>query len=432
LSHTLSRRALLAGLALAGVGRCPPGARAVTRGARFPLGVASGDPRPDGATLWTRYTGSRPLQAVIWRADDGDLASARFVTATPADGGFTHVEARGLPPDTWHHFSFVEGGAKLARSAVGRFRTAPAPGARPLVRFGATSCTCQGISFSVLARASERNNLDAFLLLGDTVYCDGARTLGEFRARWHDAFSTPEYQALKASTAVIATWDDHEFFNDWSEDVIAPPQFAAASRAWFEHLPVPRNDEAPARIWRSLRFGDTAEVFVLDSRSERYRSRSQYVSPEQLDWLKQGLLRSTATFKLVMTSVPISSFESIWFRASKADRWESFPEDRERILRHVEDEQIRGVLWVAGDFHLASAGRVSASGPGKDAIEVLVGPGAQLPNAAPFYPSAPQFDWSSGTNNFAELELDPRSGEARIAWVDRHGNAFHRAAYRLT
>ena len=39
------------------------------------------------------------------------------------------------------------------------------------------------------------------------------------------------------------------------------------------------------------------------------------------------------------------------------------------------------MLWVAGDFHLlASTGRVSPSGVGSRAIEVLAGPGAQVAN----------------------------------------------------
>jgi alkaline phosphatase D len=428
-----SRRELLAGLAVAGLGRCPQRVSSSKPDVqRFPLGVASGDPLPDGAVLWTRYTGSQPLRAVVWRADDEGLKGVRLFEAAPADGGFTHVDARGLAPDTWHHFAFVDLAGNVARSPVGRFRTAPAVGSRRRVRLGATSCTCNGLSFSVLARAAERDTLDAFLLLGDTVYCDGSRTLEQFREKWRDAFVQPEYQALKASTAMIATWDDHEFFNDWTEDTISPGQFAAASAAWFEHLPMRRDPRTPARVWRSLRFGDTAEIFVLDGRSERYRSRRQYLSPEQLGWLKDGLAKSTAVFKLIMNSVPISSFDSIWFRASIGDRWESFPEDREAILRHVDDVKIPGVLWVSGDFHLACAGRVSRSGPGEKAIEVLVGPGAQVPNAALVYPSAPQFDWSSGTNNFAELDLDPSSGDARITWIDRHGRALHHQVYRLT
>jgi alkaline phosphatase D len=289
-----------------------------------------------------------------------------------------------------------------------------------------------GLPFSVLARAAEHEHLDAFLLLGDTVYCDGARTLEQFRSKWNEAFSTPEYQALKASTAMIATWDDHEFFNDWTEDTISPQQFAAGSQAWFEHLPMRRDLKAPGRVWRRLRFGDTADVFVLDGRSERYRSRSQYISPQQMEWLKHGLQESSATFKLVMNSVPISQFDSLWFRPSRQDRWESFPADRSNILRHIENEKIPGVLWVTGDFHLSSAGRVSLSGLGSRAIEVLVGPGAQVPNAAPFYPSGPQFDWASGTNNFAELTLEPRSGDATVRWVDRHGRAIHVQTYHLT
>jgi alkaline phosphatase D len=429
----LSRRELLAGLAVAGIGRCPQRlSSAKADAARFPLGVASGDPLPDGAVLWTRYTGSQPLRAIVWRADDVELKGARLWDAAPADGGFTHVDARGLEPDTWHHFAFADLGRAVTRSPVGRFRTAPAAGTRKRVRLGATSCTCNGLPFNVLARAAERDHLDAFLLLGDTVYCDGARTLPQFREKWTDAFVQPEYQALKASTALIATWDDHEFFNDWTEDTISPAQFAAASRAWFEHLPMRRNPRVPARVWRSLRFGDTAEIFVLDGRSERYRSRRQYLSAEQLGWLKDGLSASTAAFKLIMNSVPISSFDSIWFRASRGDRWESFPEDRQNILSYIDDAKIPGVLWVSGDFHLACAGRVSRSGPGSTAIEVLVGPGAQVPNGALAYPAPPQFDWSSGTNNFAELDLDPASGDARIAWIDRHGKAIHTQIYRLT
>ena len=73
------------------------------------------------------------------------------------------------------------------------------------------------------------------------------------------------------------------------------------------------NAAAPDRIWRSFRWGHSAEVFVLDCRGERRPStrsvnptrESVYISRAQMDWLKAGLRASPAVFKFIVNSVPI-------------------------------------------------------------------------------------------------------------------------------
>jgi len=410
---SLTRREVSIALASAALVRC--GGRLVNPSPKeFPLGVASADPSPGGALLWTRYDGGEALRAVVW-PDGSDTA-----VEVPATGRWALAEITGLTPATWYRFAFVAGDK---RSSEGRFRTAPAPGTSPIVRLGATSCCKAGHPFDVLLRAGERTDLDAFLMLGDTVYADGAGSLDEYRAAWEDPLSTAEHQQLRASTALIATWDDHEVDNGWGGDNVTPEQLAAARQAFFEHMPQ-RTPNGAQVLWRSVRFGDTAEVFAVDSRSERDEAAGEYLSRAQMSWLKDGLAASPARFKLVMTSVPIAEYAVPLFAPFKDDRWEGFPASRAEILKHVEDEGIGGVLWVAGDFHLACSGRVSLSGPGQSAREILVGPAAQLPNLSPSYPAGPQFEWSSGLNNYAELELDPLRPSIRARWLDGRGRAI--------
>jgi alkaline phosphatase D len=421
---SLSRRDLSLGLAAAALTRCGPATLSPT--GVFPLGVASGDPAPQGIVLWTRYTGAAPLSVALWPAGTNDV---RTLSVTPDANGFVSLDVGALQSATDYGFAFRD--AAEQQSAVGRFRTAPDLQARPVVTIGATCCTKYGNAFDVLARAGQRSDLDAFLLLGDTIYADGAHTVEDFRGKWQEAFLLPEYQALKASTALVATWDDHEFNNDWARDTLDPGRFTAGSTAWFEHIPMRRNPDLSTRVWRRVRFGTTAEVFVLDCRSERYRSKGQYISPAQLDWLKRGLSSSPCTFKLIMSSVPISQFAVPFFEPFSYDRWEGFPVQRTDILTHIDDAGIPGVLWVAGDFHLACAGRVSLDGPGRNAVEVLVGPGGQVPNASPSYPSAPQFEWSSGINNYTEFSLDPSTGRAKVTWIDASGAVLYTQTYAL-
>lgn len=417
---------LAAGAAVA-MARCARGGPDVPEPPQFPLGVASGDPTETGALLWTKYVGEAALTARVWE-ENLDPSTGQELAVRPSDSGFAHVEAEGLSAGRHYRYVFSDGATV---SSEGRFRTLPAAGTLARVRLGATCCTRYGVPFDPLARAAERDDLDAFLLLGDTVYCDGAHTLEQYREKWRETLATHEYRALKASTPVIATWDDHEFNNDWSEDTIDRARFTAASTAFFEHLPVRRNALNPDQVWRSVRFGDTLEVFVLDVRSERYRNAGQYIGPEQLNWLLDGLSHSTATFKLVMNSVPLASFSTPFFATTKSDRWEGFTQARSELLTRLESLRPSGVLWVAGDFHLASVGRLDLQGPCCNDWEVLVGPGGQTANASPSYPGRPQFDWSSGTNNFGVFDFDPATGVVTLEYVDGKGRVFHTAKFNL-
>ena len=101
----------------------------------FTLGVASGDPAPDGVVLWTRLardpraTRGGMTEAAVdvdWQVADDERftrvrASGRTRTG-PEDGYAVHVEVGGLPAGGTFHYRFAALGHL---SPTGTTRTAP-------------------------------------------------------------------------------------------------------------------------------------------------------------------------------------------------------------------------------------------------------------------------------------------------------------------
>ncbi|AKF04085.1 Phosphodiesterase/alkaline phosphatase D [Sandaracinus amylolyticus] len=404
----------------------------------FPLGVASGDATTTRAIVWTRYTGDRALELVVWEMDEGRYArTVHAAEVAPGEHGVVRVDVEALTPGARHRYVFfeIEAGERVARSPIGRLRAAPDGDVADVLRIGACSCTSNSREVATLAHAASREDLDVFLYLGDTTYNDGARSLAQYRDKWDESLSRAGYRAIRGATSGLSTWDDHEFDNDWNPETFDAAQLVAAKQTFFEHQPVRRDESAPDRVWKSMRWGRTAEIFVLDCRSERKPStrrdeNAEYLSRAQMDWLKAGLAASDAVFKILVNSVPIANFPTL-FDAASNDRWEGYAAQRDEILGFIDDEAIPGVLWVAGDFHLASAQRVSPSGPGSAQVEILAGPGAQTGNPLAGILGGDQFDFQSTTNNYVVIDLDPATTRARVWWYDASGSAIETIEYPL-
>ncbi|MGR4883571.1 alkaline phosphatase D family protein [Streptomyces sp. LARHCF249] len=411
----------------------------------FLHGVASGDPLPDGILLWTRVTptaeavpgsGLGPAVQVGWEvaADknfSGVVASGT-VTASAATDHTVKVDVRGLQPQTAYWYRFTAG---TAVSPVGRTRTTPGNDVTTSgVRFGVVSCAnWESGYFSAYRHLAARTDLDAVLHLGDYIYeyQSGGYPEGKYTVRAHEPrheiVSLADYrirhgryktdadlQALHHAHPVVAIWDDHEFANDaWSggaENHTAGAEgewaarAAAAKQAYFEWMPV--RTSIAGTVYRRLRFGTLADLHLLDLRS--FRSQQVKVGsgsvddPErtltgraQLDWLKSGLASSTATWKLVGTSVMISpvAFASLPAHllgplaellglpgggiAVNVDQWDGYTDDRKELLGHLKDRGVKNTVFLTGDIHMAWANEVPVNmatypGSGTAATEFVV------------------------------------------------------------
>ena len=402
----------------------------------FEFGVSAGDIRYDAAVLWCYIDPSVDVALALWHVDENDTWTrvSESFDLRANERGYLHHEVSLSLPGQWYRYVFYirnDAGEWVSRSSVGRFRAALAPDSLEPLTFGAVACCFQGLSPRPLDHAAFNRELDGFLFLGDNVYNDGAETQAEFHESWAQNLTKSNIQTLRGLTGVLATWDDHEITDNFDPESVSAELFETARQSFFDVMPLRREvDDTPERLWRSVRWGATAEIFLLDARSERTPSKRQsddgeYLSRAQMNWLKEGLRNSPARFKLIMNSVPISDFPG-FFDAAPEDRWEGYPAQRQEILSFIDVEEIGGVLWVAGDFHLASVQRVSVSGAGEKQHEILVGPGAQVGNPLAIGLSLrDQFDWSSTRNNYTTIALDPTAETITLEYIgaDISGNA---------
>jgi alkaline phosphatase D len=279
--------------------------------APFTLGVASGDPRADGVTLWTRLapeplTGGGlddvgPVEVDWVVATDPRLrrvVASGSVPALPATAHSVHVEVAGLDPATTYFYAFAATGR---RSRIGRTRTAPV-GAADRLRFAWVSCSNLPAGSFAAYRNIAREDLDLVVCLGDYYYEGGGSGTGrdhtggetvelvDYRNRHALYKGDPALRAAHAAHPWVVTWDDHEVDNNYAnltpenaeaaEGNDSAERFAlrraAAYQAYYEHLPISlavggatAPDGPDFRIHRELAFGDLLDLTVLDTRQYR-------------------------------------------------------------------------------------------------------------------------------------------------------------------
>ncbi|MCB9686485.1 MAG: alkaline phosphatase D family protein [Alphaproteobacteria bacterium] len=401
--------------------------------AAFGWSLLAGDATTDGVVLVARTT--EPTVDCVVVAQDGtgwtEVARKTGVTSTE---GSVRIELDGLTPDTAHNWILASAdGAR--RTLVGRFRTAPTnDGHRKLV-IGATSCLNPGgdVGFPGLSFAATER-LDAFLLLGDTVYADGSRTVDEYRAFWRGVCATPSFRDLVASTSVIATWDDHEVANNWTLGAGDGFNETLIDQAWLDDATFAFKEAIPMRpgpnggIWRKLSYGTIADILVMDCRGERQED-VRIVSDEQLQWVTEQLAQSQAAFKIVMVSIHAADHSALLGFIEEEDRWQGYPSQRDVLVAAA--EAVPGVLFVTGDMHYGAIQKLSPAGePGEGLWEFAVGPSGSevfllstlvnLANdeVASQYPVVLE-DW-----NWGRLTLDPGLMTATLELVGDDGSVL--------
>jgi len=391
----------------------------------FKLGVASGDPSPDGFVLWTRLAlqpleigggmGSRAIN-VLWEVAEDDRFSKVLrtgdVVALPELAHGVHVELSGLAPDRPYWYRFRVGDHQ---SDVGRTRTAPPAGSSPArVRFGVASCNSFQDGFFTAFDHMVREEFDLVFHVGDYIYegpGDPKRvrhqlgpectTLDLYRRRYAQYKTDEALQALHAAAPWVFTPDDHEVANNWAgaipelpkpgEPTVTTEDFlkrrAAAYQAMYENMPLrlaARPLGPDMQLYRRLSWGRLADFFVLDTRQYRTDQPcgdgNKPPSPEvmdpkgtlmgaaQRDWLFDGLARSTAGWNVLAQQVMIARVDrkpgdGILY---SMDQWPGYEFERRRLLKHLADRKIANAVALAGDIHTNWANDLIADFDGLD------------------------------------------------------------------
>jgi len=406
----MNRRAvLLGGLAAAGAAALPAlpswaGTRTTAAAPPirdpFRLGVASGDPLPDGVVLWTRLApaplnpdghGGMPDAAydVDWEvATDeafGSVVLRGTTTTTRALGHSVHVEPAGLAPGREYFYRFRAGGHV---SPVGRTRTAPAAGAAVgRLEYCVASCQQWEDGWYHAHRGIAADHPDLVLFLGDYIYekpsglpaADKVRQvafteettgLAHYRARYGQYRTDPHLQAAHAVAPWLVVFDDHEVDNNWnSTDDPAPgARKAAAFQAFYENMPLrstARPSGAGIRLHRDVLWGDLARFHLLDTRQHRsaqakgsdcgpYRdTRRTITGAAQEQWLLKNFETHPATWDFLGQQVFFAQRDDDGDRATchAPDSWNGYAASRDRITRGWVDRRVPNPVVLTGDVH---------------------------------------------------------------------------------
>ncbi len=382
------------------------------------------------------------------------------------------LDVAGLPlgQRVFYRVTFQDLGDLTATSepVTGSFLTPPA--GRRNVRFVWSADTAgQGWGINPdfggmrIYEAMRRARPDFFVHSGDTVYADGpiaaevrlpdgsvwrnltteakskvAETLDEFRGNHAYNLLDENVRRFNAEVASYVQWDDHEVTNNWYwEKVLGEPTEADLKagkvyrnerrvsmlaprglRAFLEYYPVRRNPLEQDRIYTSFRYGPSLELFRIDERSyraangpnrqERRGPDATFLGDAQMRWLKQALLASDATWKVIASDMPIGLLVPDGKERDGTPRFEGFANgngpalgrelDVADLLRFVRDNGVRNVVWITADVHYTAAHHYD-------------------PGRARFQEFAPFWEFVSGPLNagtFGPGELDDTFGPEAV------------------
>lgn len=446
----------------------------------LPQGIAVGDVSATSAVLWVRTDGPATVQ-VEWATPSlwdkisklgtviAPVPKSAELTAT-ADTDYTlSITLAGLTPATRYryHVLIARGGdsphsGKQRLAARGELTTLPDSDTSAPVTFawsgdlGGQGRCRQGAGGYPIFDVMQRQHLEFFLFLGDTIYSDNpcpsppnepgadfvAATLDEYRARHRYQRGAISFRQLLEQVPVYVTWDDHEVRNNFAGPF--EERMPAARQALREYWPIASPAEEPNRLYRTIRYGADLELFILDTR--QYRSRNAdpdgpaktMLGAVQLKWLLDGLSTSKAAWKVIATSVPLSVPKGGGASVPGNDGWAGGPDgtgfERERqvIVETILNRKLKNVVFLAGDVHWVQA---NAYDPNQDGVvdfhEFVAGPlsarpGRITPAAESLHPT--RLINEEGYHNFGLVRVTKTAFDVMV--VDDAGTT--RFSHRLT
>ena len=381
------------------------------------VAIATGDVTQGRTIVWSRsdrlarlfvewsttesFENVRRVRGPVAREDTGYTARVDLTTLPPGQRVFYRVR-----------FEDVADSRNSSPAVSGSFSSAPGRGAENVTFAWSADTVGQGWGINAefgglkMYKTIRLSRPDFFIHCGDTIYADGpvpeevklsatatwrnlvtpakskvAETLDEFRGNYAYNLLDENVRRFNLEIPQVVLWDDHEVKNNWYPQMSLDADtrykeknvsalIARARQAFLEFSPIRFSPGAQPPIYRSCSYGPQLDVFAIDLRT--YRSRNsenrqpspgaatQHAGARQLAWLKRALQRSTATWKVIASDLPIGLVVPDGDRAFEAiANGDGPPLGREfeiaDLLRFVRQQNIRNLVWVTGDVHYAAA-----------------------------------------------------------------------------
>ena len=358
--------------------------------APFYYGVASFDPSESQVIIWTHITPDSSSQTAI--DVDWDIATdSNFVDIVKsgtysADTTFdwtVSVDIGNLNPYTTYYYRFIS--PVNDHSRIGRTRTAPASSSSSVnhIRMAVVSCSSiySGF-FNSYLKIAQRLDLDAVIHLGDYIYdfVDADEevrvpspypaspvTKQDWRDRQRYYLMDPDLRAARQVHPWFVIWDNHD-----TEYSGTATQAIESREAFLEYVPMRLLTPADTKkIYRLFSYGSLVDIFLIDILLYRDVDNLPSGDPSilgntQYNWLASELQNSSAKWKLVgnqkmmcgwsVANIP-AFFPAVIGNGTVLDpnSWDGYDPARDRLLDHIENNNINNVMILSGDAHVSMA-----------------------------------------------------------------------------
>jgi alkaline phosphatase D len=336
----------------------------------------------DQAGIWLRTSIDQPVRVQL-TAPDGQITYTPQVVTSLADSDDTaQFVLTGLTPNATYTYQVgltdpIDG----TETWTGSYMLRTVDDAVSSMNIAVLSDFKDNLAPSVALQTALRARPDLLAVIGDLDHRGPARApggdfyppedaptvLANMRQMHRDTRSPVTKLGSDFATGLVGTpdsgvpqipwiygWDDHDFCaNNSGADC---PFAAQAVQAWEDYfIPAPDNAFAAAcplpGDFQSLRYGQLVQIFLLDARSNRDDSQpdgdTAMLGACQHQWLVDGLHASTATWKIVLSPVPLNPTMKTW------DAWSMFLNERAALLAEIGD--VHNVVVLSGDVHTGGA-----------------------------------------------------------------------------
>ncbi len=205
---------------------------------------------------------------------------------------------------------------------------------------------------------------DFFVGTGDNVYYDTpddprAQTVPEMRQKWHEQFIQPRYLNLFARVPTFWMVDDHDYrIDDGDNTGEFLPLPETGRRILLEQLPYAPADAPAAKTYRTHRISRDLQIWLPENRF--YRSPNSMPDgpnksvwgKEQKRWLKETLVASDATFKILISPTPMIGPDDLRKTDNHCDVG-GFQHERDEFFRFLKENGLnrQNFFFVCGDRH---------------------------------------------------------------------------------
>ena len=328
-------------------------------------GPMVGHTTTNSAHIWVETDSPAKVQITYWMATNNKpLAKGTANAMTGKDAPHTAVvKLAGLNPNAQIHYEVRLDNRTVRPLAPQVFYTMPKNDNEVnfMVAFG--SCMNPStVPYQPIWEKAAQYRPAAFLYIGDINYLPSPEAeFGEEVALVREAIAVYHrgvrhlsgVRTLMATTPSYGIWDDHDYGPNNSDRTF---RWRGETLEMYKHFWANPSAGTPGTkgIFYTFKIADV-EFFMLDNRyhrdPEEDENRKTMFGQPQLDWLKNGLKKSAATFKVI-----VQGGSSVF--TGRGERWSNWGTERDDFLKWMFGEKISGVFFLAGDWHVGTLNRL--------------------------------------------------------------------------